>query len=624
MWSGLMAVLFLAYEIVDLAWLHDLPTDSRDAARLFRVLAMSLTATVVTAVWILWRRIPSLQRGLASSTERAAASPEQRLSLAQWYFGLRWVALVVLTAVIVVATTGRPHVPPSSILPLWAATAVLLFFDVGLLFVPERVRARPSVLLAQVIADVLLLSWLLHHAGGLANPFASFLVFHAVIASIVLDWRRARIATGVTVGVIVIQAVLESTGWAPPACVSGIGATCNQPDPLHLAAAGVGLATLSAGCALFTVTLVGTLARERDQLFVARADLSAEREKLQSILACMADAVIFADPKGRVLMHNRAAAKLFESRPGAGEDLKVCHDEEIWALLLDKLAHPASHEHHPVLTLDDRAYEATYARVEDRQGGLAGVVMVARDITERQRAQEWRMRKERMAVVGKLAASLAHEINNPLGAIVLFTQHALKQTPPSDPVFEHLSTVLSNANQASKIVRDLLTYARQRPPERQVFTVGDLVREVARTLRHSADAAEVRIETKLDDEAPDELFGDPDQLRQVLVNLGLNAIDAMRGHGGTLTLGVAPDGPDGIRLIVADEGPGIAEGDREKVFQAFYTTKAEGTGLGLAVAQDIARAHGGTLELESEVGAGSTFSVRLPRREMPRASEVAA
>ncbi len=607
-WVGLMAVLFVAYELVDRVWLSALPAESQGAAQLFRILAMSLTATVVTAVWMLWRRIPSLQSTLGAPL--AVRPRHHQASLAQWFLGLRWVALVVLTVVVVVATVGQ-HVPASSVIPLWGGTAVLLSFDVALLLIGDRIRARPDVMLTQFVADVLIMSWLVHHAGGLSNPFAAFFVFHAVMAGILLDARRARVAIAAIAGVLLVQTLVEAGGLLPPACTSGLDGVCIQPDPLHLGAAGVGLMALSVGCALFTLTLVGALQGERDRLAVAQRDLVEEREKLQSILGCMADAVIFADPEGRVRMHNPAAARLWLDKPGGGEDLRVCHDADTWQRLLRKLEDPAALEHHPLLEIGERRYEATYARVADAQDELRGVVMVARDVTERLHAQEWRMRKERMAVVGKLAASLAHEINNPLGAIALFTQHALKKVPKDDPLAEHLGTVLANANQASKIVRDLLAYSRQRPPERKRFAIEGLIGDVVRTLQCEADQGGVTLASEIDARAPAEMVGDTDQLRQILVNLGLNGIDAMRGRDGALRIRVTTD-PAGVCFEVIDQGPGIPVEDQEQVFTAFYTTKAEGTGLGLAVAQDLARAHGGVLELDSEPGAGSTFRVRLP------------
>jgi signal transduction histidine kinase len=245
--------------------------------------------------------------------------------------------------------------------------------------------------------------------------------------------------------------------------------------------------------------------------------------------------------------------------------------------------------------------------------------MVARDVTERLELQRAQMREERMSVVGKLAAGLAHEINNPLGAIALFTQHALRSVEPDAVLADHLRTVQRNAEHCKRIVRDLLTYARQRPPERVPIDVSDVIAVAARTLQPQADQSRVTLEVDATPGALRRIDGDPDQLRQVLINLGLNAIEAMPG-GGALHF-VAREEAGGVRIEVRDTGPGIPAEQRDRVFSAFFTTKPEGTGLGLAVARDIVQAHQGEIALESDAASGTRFSIRLPAAR--RAEEAA-
>lgn len=336
--------------------------------------------------------------------------------------------------------------------------------------------------------------------------------------------------------------------------------------------------------------------------------LQQERETLQSIIDCMADVVIFASPDGRLLLRNRASDQLYPQGVPTG-DLHVCHDSAVWDRLLAKLANPGPKENHPVLNVDGHAFEATYARVCGPDGTLRGVVMVARDITERLQTQAWRMQEERMAVVGRLAAGLAHELNNPLSCIALFTQQAIKRASDDAPLREYLGTVLRNANQCAKIVKDLLVYARQRAPEKRATDAVELLRDVIRTVDASAAAANVKVVLAWDG-TPSTYTLDPDQMRQVLVNLALNGIDSMDG-GGTLELRCARTA-DALLLAVKDTGCGIPAADLELIFRPFFTTKATGTGLGLAVAQDIVHAHGGVITPESAAGCGTTFTVSLP------------
>jgi signal transduction histidine kinase len=331
----------------------------------------------------------------------------------------------------------------------------------------------------------------------------------------------------------------------------------------------------------------------------------------------MADAVLFVSPDGQFRLRNRAA----DGMPGG--DLRTCHPLEKWDLLVAKIAAPELVELHPIFQVNGRSYEANYARVSDADGKLHGVVMVARDVTERIETQKWRMQEERLSVVGKLAAGLAHELNNPLAAIALFAQHALAEVNPADRLSEYLGTVLRNANLCKKIVRDLLEYARQRPPERGQIAMSELLGDVVRTLQPHAQASGIAVRCEMETK-PDFLFyGDADQLRQVLVNLGLNGIEAMP-HRGALTfrLTVLPGGS--VQIEVSDTGVGIPPQDQERIFNAFHTTKPEGTGLGLTVARDLVTAHGGTLRLKSTPGLGSTFIVTLPGEERDAVAGVAS
>jgi signal transduction histidine kinase len=569
-WAGLWLTLRAGYDLLAPLW----PAASADLGQTVRDAAVSLTTTVVTAIYLLWRMVPRLGDGLMAP----AGLPGL---LAWWTIGLRWIAVLVLGAVVWIAADAQ-LVVAEAVPRLWAGVAALLVWNAALSFAAGRARV-PAV---EIAVDVLVLAWLVHQAGGVANPFAVFFVFHAVLAAVVLEPGRAR-AIGLAIAAFVLVQTAAEALALPPLPLHGV-----VGSRLGLVAAGIGVAILAAGCGFIVAALVRNLGR-------AGRSLELEREKLRSIIDCMADAVLYVDPQGRILLNNRAADALWPERAGPGHDLRVCHDADRWQKLLERLADPAPSEAHPLLAIGGRSYEATYARVQDADGALRGVVMVARDVTER-------MEQARMAVLGKLAAGLAHELNNPLASIALFTRQALRATPAQAPLADHLGTVLRNADMCSRIVKDLLAQARRRPPERARLGASELVGDVVRTLEPRAALSGVAIAT---DVAPATIDADPDQLRQVLVNLGLNGIEAMP-DGGTLTFAVRDEGA-GVRIDVSDTGVGIPDQRQAEVFRPFFTTKPGGTGLGLDVVRDVVARHGGRVELTSAPGAGSTFSVVL-------------
>lgn len=630
-WAGVCLIVFIPFGVVERVWLRDLPVETLRALHLVRGMMAALLAVLATAAYLRRRLIPSLERTLGEMAPRSGyGESEIRERLVPWFIGLRWIAVFGSGAVVGFATLASNRVPPGSAASLWAGVLALAIFNAVLSLLGPRRLASQRALAVQVAGDVAALGWLIHHAGGIQNPFSGFFLFHAAIAAVVLEAPRARQVAAAIAGFVLALAVLEVRVLPPGCLLSDAQTACPETvDWMFHTATGAAVAILVVGCASLVIALVQVLHAEREQLAqtssalatrarelaAAQTQVQQERERLQTIIDCMADAVLYVTPDGAVRLHNRAAQEFFH--PGAlvaEGDIRACHPPETWKLLFEKITAPEPVQVHPIFQVNGRSYEASYAGVGDAKSNVHGVVMVARDITERIEAQQWRMQEERMAVVGKLAAALAHELNNPLGAIALFTQHALGEIKPRDPLAEYLGTVLRNANLCKKIVRDLLEYARQRPPERREVAVGELLGDVVRTLEPQAQRSGVAIRREVNGQRELFLYCDPDQVRQVLVNLGLNSIEAMP-NGGSLTFRweAAPGGS--LRIAVVDTGHGIPPEEQERIFTAFHTTKPEGTGLGLTVAQDVVAAHGGTIEFSSTPGKGSTFMVTLPAEE---------
>jgi PAS domain S-box-containing protein len=259
-------------------------------------------------------------------------------------------------------------------------------------------------------------------------------------------------------------------------------------------------------------------------------------------------------------------------------------------------------------------------RIVDADGQVAAYDGIVEDVTERQRQDELLRRSERMASLGTTLAGVAHELNNPLAAIMGFAQLLLKKPWPSE---DHaaLETINHEAIRSAAIVRDLLALTRKRDVERRVATdVNDIVGYIVRTRRYALETAGIGCSVELQPALP-HVHGDRAQLEQVVLNLLTNAEHALRD---------AADAQNPVRppriairtrrereevvIDVEDNGPGIPESMQSKIWDPFWTTKdeGEGTGLGLSVVHSIVADHGGTISLETGVQVGARFSVRLP------------
>ncbi|HJX39021.1 MAG TPA: cache domain-containing protein, partial [Anaerolineae bacterium] len=224
------------------------------------------------------------------------------------------------------------------------------------------------------------------------------------------------------------------------------------------------------------------------------------------------------------------------------------------------------------------------------------------------------IQSEKLASVGQLAAGVAHEINNPLGTILLFSDIMRKELPPDDPRRDDVKMIIEEATRCKTIVSDLLNFARQNEVLAQTTDVNALLSETIEEITVQPAFGQVEIVAQLDPALPD-IQADPAQLREVFVNLMTNAAEAMEG-GGTLTITTEVAEDEMIKIAFEDTGCGIPEANLSKIFTPFFTTKpiGRGTGLGLAIVYGIIKMHRGQIYVESEVGVGSTFTITLPRR----------
>jgi len=215
-------------------------------------------------------------------------------------------------------------------------------------------------------------------------------------------------------------------------------------------------------------------------------------------------------------------------------------------------------------------------------------------------------RVEKLATLGQVAAGLAHEIKNPLAGIKGAIQVMASQIGQSDSMKEVYQEILVQLSRMEKTVRDLLDFARPSPPSRKSTDLEGVVSRVASFVRRQKDTESISVEEKHQGRLPTAML-DPDQIYQALLNIALNAVQAM-SEGGTLTFSTLNRNGD-LGITVTDTGPGIEEERLEEIFEPFYTTKHKGTGLGLSIVKSIVEANGGKVSVSSEIGKGTSFEL---------------
>ncbi len=268
--------------------------------------------------------------------------------------------------------------------------------------------------------------------------------------------------------------------------------------------------------------------------------------------------------------------------------------------------------------------EFTFAPVTAPSGGISAAIVTLRDVSDRVRSEQMRAQALRLESLGMMAGGVAHDFNNLLAAVVGNIDVAVAEIKAGD-ASEGLAEARSAAFRASEMVNQLLAFAGQSEPVASEVEISELAREIVRYARRIPGAA-ATIDEELAPALPT-IRADPTQLRQVVLNLVVNALDATRERGSRVTVrtrladrvesaaGPVLEGNRAARFLVIeveDDGPGMDEPTRHRIFDPFFTTKPDGHGLGLATVLGAVRAHGGTLAVHSELGRGARFTVYLP------------
>jgi two-component system NtrC family sensor kinase len=365
----------------------------------------------------------------------------------------------------------------------------------------------------------------------------------------------------------------------------------------------------------------------------ASAEVRNERDRLNLILENVADPIVVTGPAGEVLLMNPHAARLLQpesEKSAAGRaGAYYGNNTKLMSFLLQ-----ASLDAQDVLRTevqftdplseDPMTLSATATKARNAWGQVVALVCVLHDLTqlrelERRRVEHQLFESEKLAAVGRLAAAMAHEINNPLEAIKNSLHLVVTTTKPDDPNHRFLNIAARETDRVSRIIREMLGFYRPGRAKMPV-SVNQLIEEALDLMQRQFGGQQFTIVREMEPQLP-AVWGAEDQLKQVFLNLLLNAYEAM-GKQGTVrvvtrrSLPQDQAGPPSTHVIVEvqDTGGGIAQEIMDHIFDPFFSTKRDqhGTGLGLWISLDIVKQHGGQINVRSTAGRGTTFAVALP------------
>ena len=462
------------------------------------------------------------------------------------------------------------------------------------------------------LLDCALITAVVAATGGARSMFAFLYVLSVTAACMMLSRTRglaiAAISSVLYTGVVVARTVLPLTLFLD---------SPQETTALELVTMFLNAATL-----LVVAIVAGGLGERyratRQELLTRQKDLRDLQAFKDLIFQSAGTGLIALDREHRITAFNRAAEEI----AGVTAIRAIGQD---WPTLIGAVAPLASIEatidgnprasirHETALRRPDGStvpVRMTFSALRSGEGERLGLIAACEDLSTI-RAMESRMRQaDRLATVGRMAANIAHEIRNPLASLTGAIE-VLTSPHTAEDARERLSQIVARESERlNHIIKNFLEYARPAPLSIATFDVAAAAEEVLLLLEHRASPGSLKV---LREFSPSVLWPvDAQQFRQILWNLCLNAVEAMP-EGGELRVAVAAHG-ETLEVMVSDTGEGIAPSDISHVFEPFFSTKSEGTGLGLALVHRVVQEHGGDIDVRSSPGLGTTFTLTLPSR----------
>lgn len=645
---GAIVVLFAAYEVIERTLLGGVDPGVIYVLHLIRGLGGAAVAATIVA-WLLIGDSPPLPATVAGRAWSEPVLPDRReivTRYAEWFVRMRWVAVVVAAILALIATRATGLLAPAMLGPLLATIGVLAAANLVYPCLARDDRLWHAVLPLQVYVDLTLLTVMLHFSGGIENPLSELMFLHVIIGGVILT-RRSCYSIAVAGGVLYALLVWsEWAGWIPHHRLHLHPHADGVVDPLsgntlYVGSGSVLHAMILLLAAFFVSTIAERIRHGEHQVRLMADHAIAEHRLLDQALETTGTAVRVVDRDLRAALVNTRWKQWLGGadthRPGRFDQIdgpecparKTLRDG---TTRVTRIELPDVSGLAPGLAApfgERRVIQLTTASLGGDTDAVEQVVELAQDITDQQRRQEQMIRADRLAAVGELAGHVAHEVNNPTAIInakarLLLSDH---RADLSDKTAGELAKIVDLSDRVARIAQGLLSYCRPSPATRTTLDIRAPIRKALSLVEQRARTLGVAIDQRLDGTVPP-VRANVGEMEQVFLNLLLNAMDAMES-GDTLRVATSVDstplgdGSPALLVRVSDTGRGIDPNVLARIFDPFFTTKRDGkgTGLGLSICQGIIKSHGGSIDVDSLPGRGTSVTIRLPGMEMSHPRE---
>ncbi|HBB89546.1 MAG TPA: hypothetical protein DC047_18225 [Blastocatellia bacterium] len=529
-----------------------------------------------------------------------------------WLIFGRLAVAIVLVLARIIWISGRTDAAWTEILP-----ALLIVCGLTVVYsLAHRIsRTLPFQARLQFAVDILLVSWLNWTTDVIHSPYIALYIVIIAASSLFLGPRDSIVTSLGCAVAFTASALAVLAGYGTHSARTMLEVGTSQP------AQTIGLFDLAfLVVGLLSARLAERQSRSDVRLIAATQSLANLRALHERIVESIRSGVVTTDLEGRIYTFNAAAEEItgYKQLDVRGQDASIFFGEikEIIASSLDiHSTHASPRFEADCLTADGLRLRLgfTISPLFSEAGDTTGTVITFQDLTQIRALEETSRRQDRLAAIGRMAASIAHEIRNPLAAMRGSIQMLRADMPGDSSQTELMEIILRESDRLNRIISDFLSYARPRSIIQTSVNVGELLQQTFLLLRHSAEINQGHLIEEQVPANPALVSADSEQLQQVFWNLSRNALQAMP-TGGTLRAAVQQHANDRLRITFSDTGRGMAPEQVEHLFEPFSSTTG-GTGLGLSIVYQIIRDHGGTINVRSREGHGTTITIELPASE---------
>lgn len=541
----------------------------------------------------------------------------------KWLMLMRMILVTFLLGVTLIAGfKSRSQEVVSSFTSLYLLIGYSYLFTGFSAVVFKYVKRKIGLSYFQILGDIVFITGVLQITGGIESPFV-FLYFLSIISGSILYYKRGSLsAAALSALSYMVLFYFNTAGWS---WFHAGGHSITEMTQLYY----------RGFLNLFSFFVIAFLSNELAKRLETAGEEIKEREDRiedlqvlhENIIRSVTSGLITTDQNGMITSVNLSAEKILQMSMNeilhAGVvrifpypevrgylNRHVSDDDEGYSRF--EITHISRHG-------DEKTLGMTLSRLRNTKGDYTGFLCAFQDLTRFKSMEEKMKKREQLAVIGELAAGIAHEIRNPLASMSGSIQVLRSELDLSKENRRLMDIILKETDRLNSLIGNFLMYARPRSLECRPVRIKELIDEAVTLLKNSGRiAASIRIETDIEEDT--EIFADPVSIRQVFWNLAVNAVEAMP-EGGILRVSVkAQDrklskekGSTGfVRMTVSDTGGGIDPAARKKLFFPFYTTKERGSGLGLAIVHQIVQQHAGWIDVVNHPGSGVEFHLYLP------------